>query len=164
MRIKQLFTNDAPCICFLYRYGTGSGRYQGREPRQVGNVRLTISSRLPQVDWQKLNPLPGAFSRFGSFDQLQENNNKRINTILTDLLKKQGKEGSTERKLGDFYKLAMDSVRRNKEGVSPVKPLLNEMENAKSLSDLRALQLKYASFGYGVPMGYSLRLMRRMRR
>ena len=105
--------------------------------------------------WQKLNPLPGAFSRFGSFDQLQENNNKRVNTILTDLLKKQGKQSATEKKLGDFYKLAMDSVRRNKEGVSPVKPLLNEMENAKTLSDLRALQLKYASFGYGVPMGYS---------
>ena len=104
--------------------------------------------------WQKLNPLPGAFSRFGSFDQLQENNNKRINTILTDLLKKQGKEGSVERKLGDFYKLAMDSVRRNKEGVSPVKPLLDEMENAKTLTDLRNLQIKYASFGYGVPFGY----------
>ena len=104
--------------------------------------------------WQKLNPLPGAFSRFGSFDQLQENNNKRINTILTDLLKKQGKEGSVERKLGDFYKLAMDSVRRNKEGVSPVKPLLDEMENAKTLTDLRNLQIKYATFGYGVPFGY----------
>ena len=53
--------------------------------------------------WQKLNPLPAAFSRFGSFDQLQENNNKRINTILTDLLKKQGKEGSVEWKLGNCY-------------------------------------------------------------
>ena len=104
--------------------------------------------------WQKLNPLPGAFSRFGSFDQLQENNNKRINTILTNLLKKQGKEGSVEKKLGDFYKLAMDSVRRNKEGVSPVKPLLDEMENAKTLTDLRNLQIKYATFGYGVPFGY----------
>ena len=104
--------------------------------------------------WQKLNPLPGAFSRFGSFDQLQENNNKRINTILTDLLKKQGKEGSVEKKLGDFYKLAMDSVRRNKEGVSPVKSLLDEMENAKTLTDLRNLQIKYATFGYGVPFGY----------
>lgn len=104
--------------------------------------------------WQKLNPLPGAFSRFGSFDQLQENNNKRINTILTDLLKKQGKEGSVEKMLGDFYKLAMDSVRRNKEGVSPVKPLLDEMENAKTLTDLRNLQIKYATFGYGVPFGY----------
>ena len=65
--------------------------------------------------WQKRNPLPAAFSRFGSFDQLQENNNKRINTILSDLLKKQGKEGTVEKKLGDFYRLAMDSVRRNKE-------------------------------------------------
>ena len=104
--------------------------------------------------WQKLNPLPAAFSRFGSFDQLQENNNKRINTILTDLLKKQGKEGSVEWKLGNFYKLAMDSVRRNKEGVSPVKPLIDEMEGARTLNDLRALQLNYASFGYGIPFEY----------
>ena len=104
--------------------------------------------------WQKLNPLPAAFSRFGSFDQLQENNNKRINTILTDLLKKQGKEGSVEWKLGNFYKLAMDSVRRNKEGVSPVKPLIDEMEGARTLNDLQALQLKYASFGYGIPFEY----------
>ena len=48
----------------------------------------------------------------------------------------------------------MDSVRRNKEGVSPVKPLLDEMENAKTLTDLRNLQIKYATFGYGVPFGY----------
>lgn len=78
--------------------------------------------------WQKNNPLPAAFSRFGSFDQLQEDNNKRINTILTELLKKKTKQGTIEQKLGDFYKLAMDSVRRNKEGVSPLMPLINEME------------------------------------
>lgn len=104
--------------------------------------------------WQKNNPLPGAFSRFGSFDQLQENNSKRINSILTGLLKKQTKPGTVEQKLGDFYKLAMDSVRRNKEGVTPVMPLLKEMENAKTVAALRDLQLKYATFGYGVPMGY----------
>ena len=33
--------------------------------------------------WQKNNPLPAAYSRYGSFDQLSENNNKRINTILS---------------------------------------------------------------------------------
>ena len=104
--------------------------------------------------WQKRNTLPAAFSRFGSFDQLQENNNKRINTILSDLLKKRGKEGTVEKKLGDFYRLAMDSVRRNKEGVSPVRPLLDEMEEAKTLSDLRAIQLKYVVFGYGVSFDY----------
>ena len=61
--------------------------------------------------------------------------------------------GSTEQKLSDFYKLAMDSVRRNKEGVAPVMPLIREIEVAKTVADLRELQLKYAIFGYGVPMG-----------
>ena len=103
--------------------------------------------------WMKNNPLPAAYSRFGSFDQLAQDNNKRINTILTDLLKNTYPEGSTERKLSDFYKLAMDSVRRNAEGVKPVMPLIGEMEAAGSVADLRALQLKYATFAYGVPMG-----------
>ena len=103
--------------------------------------------------WQKLNPLPAAYSRFGSFDQLQEDNNKRINTILGDLQKKKFAEGTTERKLADFYKLAMDSVRRNNEGIAPVKPLLDEMEAARTKQDLQKLQLKYAPMGYGVPFG-----------
>ena len=103
--------------------------------------------------WQKLNPLPPAYSRFGSFDQLQEDNNKRINTILGDLQKKKFADGTTERKLADFYKLAMDSVRRNEEGIAPVKPLLDEMEAARTKQDLQKLQLKYAPMGYGVPFG-----------
>ena len=75
--------------------------------------------------WMKKNPLPAAYSRFGSFDQLALDNNKRINSILTDLLKNTYQAGTTEQKLSDFYKLAMDSVRRNKEGVTPAMPLIN---------------------------------------
>ena len=37
--------------------------------------------------WQKNNPLPAAYSRYGSFDQLAENSNKRINSILDELKK-----------------------------------------------------------------------------
>lgn len=101
--------------------------------------------------WQASHPLPAAYSRYGSFDMLQENVNKQVNTILTDLAKKKYKDGTTERKLSDFYKLAMDIKRRNQEGVAPVRPLLDEIESATSLDALRNLQLKYAKFGYGVP-------------
>lgn len=103
--------------------------------------------------WQKNNPLPAAYSRFGSFDQLQEDNNKRINTILGELLKKKYKTGSIEQKLSDFYKLALDVDRRNREGISPVKPLLDEIEGAQGVKALRSLQLKYAEQGYGVQFG-----------
>ena len=104
--------------------------------------------------WQKKNPLPAAYSRFGSFDQLQEDNNKRINAILSALLKKNYKAGTTEYKLSEFYKQAMDSVRRNEEGVRPVMPILNEMEAAKTLADLRKVQLNHPVAGYGIPLGY----------
>ena len=103
--------------------------------------------------WQKNNPLPAAYSRYGSFDQLQENNNKRINSILSELQKKTYRKGSIEQKLSDFYKLAMDVDRRNQEGIAPVKPLLEEITAAQTKDDLQKLQLKYAWMGLGLSYG-----------
>ena len=105
--------------------------------------------------WQKKNPLPAAYSRYGSFDQLQEDNNKRINGILSDLLKNTYPEGSIERKLSDFYKLAMDSTRRDKECVAPVTPLLKKIEALKSVPEFKKLQMQYAPFSFGVPFDAS---------
>lgn len=109
--------------------------------------------RFATGGWQKNNPLPAAYSRFGSFDQLQENNNKRINSILSDLQKKHYKNGTIEQKLSDFYRLALDVDRRNREGIAPVKPVLDEIEGARTVAVLRQLQLKYADQGYGVQFG-----------
>lgn len=109
--------------------------------------------RFATGGWQKNNPLPAAYSRFGSFDQLQENNNKRINSILSDLQKKHYKNGTIEQKLSDFYRLALDVDRRNREGIAPVKPVLDEIEGARTVAALRQLQLKYADQGYGVQFG-----------
>ena len=109
--------------------------------------------RFATGGWQKNNPLPAAYSRYGSFDQLQEDNNKRINAILTELQKKTYKKGTIEQKLSDFYKLALDVDARNKAGIAPVKPLLDEMEATKTKEDLQKVQLKYAAQGYGVSFG-----------
>ena len=101
--------------------------------------------------WMKNNPLPAAYSRFGSFDRLALENNKRINSILQELNKGKYADGTLEQKISDLYKLAMDSTRRNAEGVSPVTPYIAEIEAASDKAELQALQLKYAVFGYGVP-------------
>ena len=97
--------------------------------------------------WVKKNPLPAAYSRYGSFDQLQESNDKRINGILSELLNNSYEEGTIEQKLSDLYKLAMDSVRRNQEGVAPVMPLIKRLEAAKTNAQLLAIQLELAPYG-----------------
>ena len=100
--------------------------------------------------WQKNNPLPAAYSRYGSFDQLQENNSKRINTILGELEKKKYATGTIEQKLSDFYRLALNVERRNTEGTAPVAGLFEEIESTSTVAQLRELQLKYAAQGYGI--------------
>ena len=97
--------------------------------------------------WMKKNPLPAAYSRFGSFDRLGEDNNKRINDILAELLNNTYDKGTTEQKLSDLYKLAMDSVRREKDGIQPVMPLIKKLEGAKTMSQLFAIQLEMAAYG-----------------
>ena len=97
--------------------------------------------------WMKNNPLPAAFSRFGSFDRLGEDNNKRINGILTELLNNTYAQGTTEQKLSDLYKLAMDSVRREKEGLQPVMGRLKALESAKTMNQLFAIQQEMVKYG-----------------
>ena len=97
--------------------------------------------------WMKNNPLPAAYSRYGSFDRLQEDNDKRINGILKELQSNTYAKGTIEQKLSDLYKLAMDSTRRNKEGVAPVMPLIKKLEAAKTVKQLLAIQLELAPYG-----------------
>lgn len=97
--------------------------------------------------WMKKHPLPAAYSRYGSFDKLQEDNDKRINAILSELQQNTYEQGTTEQKLSDLYKLAMDIDRRNKEGVSPVMPLIKRLEAAKSNNQLQAILLELTPYG-----------------
>ena len=107
--------------------------------------------------WMKANPLPAAYSRFGSFDRLGEDNNKRINGILKELESGTYQQGTIEQKLSDYYKLAMDSVRREKDGIQPVMPLIKKLEAAKTVKELFDVQLEMAKYGdsefYNAGMG-----------
>ena len=107
--------------------------------------------------WMKANPLPAAYSRFGSFDRLAEDNNKRINDILKELESNTYPEGTIEQKLSDYYKLAMDSARREKEGIQPVMPFIKKLEAAKTVKQLFDVQLEMAKYGdsefYSAGMG-----------
>jgi putative endopeptidase len=97
--------------------------------------------------WMKANPLPAAYSRYGSFDRLAEDNNKRINGILKELQENSYPEGTVEQKLSDLYKLAMDSARREKDGIAPVLPLIKRLEAAKTKEQLFAIQMEMMPYG-----------------
>ena len=107
--------------------------------------------------WMQAHPLPAAYSRYGSFDKLGEDNVKRINGILNELKTKEYAEGTTERKLSDLYKLATDENRRNADGVAPIMPMLNRIQAARDVKSLVALQMEMSTYTsnefYGIYIG-----------
>ena len=147
MKMKTIL----PVMAFTMMASTADARQLG-SGININNLDTTVSPaddffQFACGGWMKNNPLPAAYSRFGSFDQLGENNNKRVNGILSELLQKEYAQGTVERKLSDLYKMAMDSTQRDKDGIKPVADKIARMEKAKSVEELFNIQLEMMPYG-----------------
>ena len=69
--------------------------------------------------WVKNNPIPAEYSQYGSFTILAENNRKQIQGLIEELAATPHEAGSVAQKIGDLYKIVMDSVKLNQDGVAP---------------------------------------------
>lgn len=74
--------------------------------------------------WQVAHPLTAEYSRYGSFDVLQENNNKQLRELIDSVAALDNKAGSIEQKIADLYNSAMDSVALNEHGLTELKAFL----------------------------------------
>ena len=63
--------------------------------------------------WQKNNPLKPEFARYGSFDVLRENNEKRINALFQEMSRLETTPGSVEQKIADLYKMGLHMALAN---------------------------------------------------
>ncbi|MBQ0005853.1 MAG: M13 family metallopeptidase [Alistipes sp.] len=75
--------------------------------------------------WMAKNPLKPEFARYGSFDQLAENNEERLNALFKDMAAQTYEAGSVEQKISDLYKQGLDSIGRNAAGAQPLKKYLD---------------------------------------
>ncbi len=103
--------------------------------------------------WTAAHPLTPEYSRYAQFDALAENNRKQLRELIEEMAAKQHKQGTLEQKIGSLYRLAMDSVRRNKEDYAPIKALLDEVQ---ALNSRKAVQYEMAKLqSMGIPNFFS---------
>ena len=86
--------------------------------------------------WMANNPLTPEYSRFGSFDKLGLNNLEQVNGLIQDIAAKANKQGSVAQKIGDMYNMAMDTARRDQEGIEPVQKTLDEIAGISTREEL----------------------------
>lgn len=89
--------------------------------------------------WIKQNPIPATESRWGNFNILAEQNLETQRKILETAAAITNEEGSASQKIGTFYKVAMDTVKLEKEGFKPVANLFDQTNNATNGKDFAKL-------------------------
>lgn len=137
----------------------------GNKPQQVGtgiDSTWLDKTAAPGEDffayscggWMKNNPIPDEFSRFGVTQVLNEQNNEWIKVIIEELSQSKHEKGSIEQKIGDLYALMMDSVRMNKEGIQPIQDKLQQIDDAKSVDELKTLYTQFSVVGEAGLFGF----------
>ncbi|MEP6635890.1 MAG: M13 family metallopeptidase [Acidobacteriota bacterium] len=100
--------------------------------------------------WLTRTEIPPAYSSWGSFNILAENNRKTLRDILEEAAAKtNATKGSNEQKIGDFYASCLDESKREAEGMKPLVPELARIDKIKTLKDVEG-QIAYMH-RHGVP-------------
>ncbi|MDP9205545.1 MAG: M13 family metallopeptidase [Gemmatimonadota bacterium] len=105
--------------------------------------------------WVKAHPVPAAFSVWGSFSELSENNQSNLLTILRNAAATGNSQANQDlRKLGVFYSSCMDSTGAERAGSQPISPQLSRIAAIRNRAQLEAEVARLHAQGVPVLFGF----------
>jgi len=154
MRLLQFILILASCLCPLV-FGQNSSQH---------GIQVTDLDRKadPCVDfpqyangtWHAKNPIPPYMDRWSRRWQSGENSKDRLKDILQEVSKRPDwPKSSVEQLIGDFYASCMDERGINEAGLTPARPMLEDIDAMKSPADLHHMIARFHELGIFVPFG-----------
>ena len=121
---------------------------------QVANLDTMVNPRDDFYQyacggWMKAHPLTSEYSSYGTFNELAENNRSQLRTLIEGLAAQQSQPGTVAQKVGDLYKMAMDSAKLNADGMAPIKGELEKISALNDRSQLSAFVSSMRRDGFG---------------
>lgn len=121
-------------ICGLFFFIPPASAAGNKTPDGIDPNNFDASIKAPDNfylyangGWLKNNPVPSTEGRWGSFSIIQEDNLNKLRALLAEAGLQAPAPGTNKQKMGDYYFACMDSVKKNKEGLKPLLPLLGEV-------------------------------------
>ncbi|MBX2840707.1 MAG: M13 family metallopeptidase [Flammeovirgaceae bacterium] len=108
-------------------------------------------------NWIANTEIPGDQGRWGSFNELREDNNEVVLKVLENAVKS-GKypAGSDQLKAADFYASGMDSALSDLTGLMPLNAMFDKIAAIKNVQDLQAYLAEDQTYGGGSFFGFAI--------
>jgi len=108
--------------------------------------------------WLGKTDIPSDRTSWGSFNELRKKTDKDALDILKESSKNPKYKSNTDQgKAIALYKSILDTVARNKQGISPLKPYLAKIDKIKNVDDLQKFMIEMEPIGgigfFGVNVG-----------
>ncbi len=87
--------------------------------------------------WLANNPVPASESKWSNFNIVTERNNEVLKQILENAAANTNAPvGSTIQKVGTFYRLFMDTLKRDAQGIMPLVPVYQKINDIQNKTEL----------------------------
>jgi putative endopeptidase len=137
---------------------SAAGQAQGK-PIDPANIDSTCHPcqdffQYANGGWLKRSEIPGDLPRWGSFNELQEQNFAALEDVLTDAARTASSTADPNiRKLGTFYGTCMDSTAIESAGLTP---LTSELKQIDGIRDRAGVELAIARLHrIGIPAAFA---------
>jgi putative endopeptidase len=147
---------------------------KGKEPvaaagqPKSGEITMDLSymdqSVRPQDDffmyangtWVKNNPIPPSESRWGSFNELEQDNKVKLTKILDEARDGNFAPGSNQQLLGSYYASFTNMAKRNELSYQPIKEDLTRIASMKSYEELSTIVAEQHQYGINSLFGFGV--------
>ncbi len=103
--------------------------------------------------WIKRTPIPAAESGWGIGNMVSDDIYNKLKKINIDAAKIKAPKGSTNQKIGSFWRTAMDSIAIEKEELKPLAAMLKQIDFIKTIDELTTLGTNFQRKGIGFAFG-----------
>lgn len=145
-----------PLAGLLLSCGTGSEEQSSTTSETLlANMDQSVKAeedffRHVNGGWLNRNGIPAEQSSWGSFNELREYNNEVLLNVLQEAAANEKYAAkSDERKVAVFYETGMDSLKAEKLGVKPLKPMFASIEEINDKQALREVIAEMHQYSIG---------------
>ena len=148
----------APTVAFALALAS-CATDRGHKGVETGDLNRTVDPctdfhEFASGSWRAANPIPAALPRWGPRDAAREANRRQLRELLEEVSSRQDWPlGSAEQLVGDHYASCMDEAAIDAAGITPLAPLLGEIDGARNMGDVQRAMRMLHELAIPVPFG-----------
>lgn len=133
--------------------GVNQVQAQSKEGIILSNMDLTVNPKddffkFVNGGWLEKTEIPGDKTRWGTYDELRQKTDIDALNILKEAVSNPIYKSNTDQgKAINLYKTILDTIARNKQGLTPLKPYLAKINGVKNIKDLQHLLAEMEPIG-----------------